>query len=73
MPSHYLLTACLLSVCDHVVLLYVVYHIRRTSYVMRCTCRTLYIISVVYRMSYVVLVVHYTAVLLYGRTVVRWP
>ena len=44
MPSHYLLTTCLLSVCDHVVLLYVV---RRT----RCM---LYIIPVIHCTSYVV-------------------
>ena len=35
MPRHYLLTTCLISVCDHVVLLYVVRRICRTSYVVR--------------------------------------
>ena len=35
MPRRYLLTIGLLSVYDHVVLLYVVRHIRRTSYAVR--------------------------------------
>ena len=42
MPSHYLLTACLLSMCDHVVLSYIVRCTRRTLYVMRHTYCTLY-------------------------------
>ena len=44
MPSHYLLTACLLSMCDHVVLLYVVRCTHHTSYVMRYTCCTSYVV-----------------------------
>ena len=47
MPSHYLLTACLLSVCDHVVLSYVVRCIcctHRTLYVIHHTCHTSYVV-----------------------------
>ena len=47
MPSHYLLTACLLSVCDHVVLSYVIRHTFCTlylSYVVHRTCHTSYVI-----------------------------
>ena len=40
MPSHYLLTTCLLSMCDLVVLSYVVRRTRRTSYVVRSHRRT---------------------------------
>ena len=54
MPSHYLLTICLLSVCDHVVLLYIVRRTRRTLYVIRRTCRTLYVIRcILYRCNVV--------------------
>ena len=35
MPSHYLLTNCLLSECDHVVLLYVVHRTSYLSYIVR--------------------------------------
>ena len=35
MPSHYLLTTCLLSMCDLVVLLYVVRRTRHTLYIER--------------------------------------
>ena len=35
MPRRYLLTTCLLSVYDHVILLYVVRRTRRTLYVVR--------------------------------------
>ena len=52
MPSHYLLTACLLSMCDHVVLLYVVRHALYLLYVMRCTCCTSCVVLVVRRTLY---------------------
>ena len=44
MPSHYLLTTCLLSVCDHVVLLYIVHCTCHTSYVVRSHCCTVALI-----------------------------
>ena len=40
MPRHYLLTTCLLSKCDHVVLLYVVRRTYHMSYVVRSHRRT---------------------------------
>ena len=65
MPSHYLLTACLLSVCDHVVLSYIVPVVRRT----RCTSYLSYVVPRTCRTSYVVPVVHRTVVWLHHCTV----
>ena len=44
MPSHYLLTTCLLSVCDHLVLLYVILVIHCMSCIVLVVCRTSYVV-----------------------------
>ena len=44
MPSHYLFIICLLSVCDHAVLLYIILVVRCMSYVVLVIRCTLYVV-----------------------------